>query len=97
MSIETWKNYKEKKHSNPSPLRGIRVLELCTVLLGPAGPGFLGAMGAEVIKCELPPMGDTCRNLVPFGCLFKEQGQLCSSKLQKLPSIGNYPKSFPLS
>ena len=74
MSIETWENYREKKHSHPSPLRGIRVLELCTVLLGPAGPGFLAAMGAEVIKCELPPMGDTCRNLVPFGCLFKEQG-----------------------
>lgn len=74
MSIETWKNYKKKKHSHPSPLRGIRVLELCTVLPGPAGPGFLAAMGAEVIKCELPPMGDTCRNLVPYGSLFREQG-----------------------
>ncbi|MGD0915893.1 MAG: CoA transferase [Thermodesulfobacteriota bacterium] len=74
MSKESWENYKEKKHSSPSPLKGIRVLELCTVLLGPAGPGFLAAMGAEVIKCELPPMGDTCRNLVPYGCLFREQG-----------------------
>jgi crotonobetainyl-CoA:carnitine CoA-transferase CaiB-like acyl-CoA transferase len=74
MSVEPWENYKEKKHSLPSPLKGIRVLELCTVLLGPAGPGFLAAMGAEVIKCELPPMGDTCRNLVPYGCLFREQG-----------------------
>ena len=74
MSIETWKNYKEKKPSHSSPLRGIRVLEVCTILLGPAGPGFLAAMGAEVIKCELPPVGDTCRNLVPFGCLFREQG-----------------------
>ena len=74
MSTDTWKNYQEKKQSNPSPLRGVRVLELCTVLLGPAGPGFLAAMGAEVIKCEFPPMGDTCRNLVPFGCLFREQG-----------------------
>jgi hypothetical protein len=62
MSIDTWKNYKEKKHSNPEPLRGERVLELCTVLLSPAGPGFLAAMGAKVIKCEFPPTGDTCRN-----------------------------------
>lgn len=37
MPIETWKNYKEKKHFNLSPLRGIRVLELCTIILGPAG------------------------------------------------------------
>jgi len=49
MSIETWKNYKEKKHSKLSPLKGVRVLEVCTILLGPAGPGFLAAMDAEVI------------------------------------------------
>jgi len=50
------------------------VLEVCTLLLGPAGPGFLAEMGAEVIKCEFPPMGDTCRDLTPFGYLFREQG-----------------------
>jgi len=70
----TWQDYKEKKHSRPSPLKGIRVLEVCTLLLGPAGPGFLAEMGAEVIKCEFPPMGDTCRDLTPFGYLFQEQG-----------------------
>jgi crotonobetainyl-CoA:carnitine CoA-transferase CaiB-like acyl-CoA transferase len=74
MAEETWQNYKEKKRSKPSPLKGIRVLEVCTLLLGPAGPGFLAEMGAEVIKCEFPPMGDTCRDLTPFGYLFKEQG-----------------------
>jgi crotonobetainyl-CoA:carnitine CoA-transferase CaiB-like acyl-CoA transferase len=74
MPEETWKNYKEKKHSKPSPLKGIRVLEVCTLLLGPAGPGFAAEMGAEVIKCEFPPMGDTCRDLTPFGYLFREQG-----------------------
>jgi crotonobetainyl-CoA:carnitine CoA-transferase CaiB-like acyl-CoA transferase len=73
MAEETWKNYKEKKHSKPSPLKGIRVLEVCTLLLGPSGPGFLARMGAEVIKCELPPLGDTLRNMVPFGYFFKEQ------------------------
>jgi crotonobetainyl-CoA:carnitine CoA-transferase CaiB-like acyl-CoA transferase len=74
MAEETWKGYKEKKRSKPLPLSGIRVLEVCTLLLGPAGPGFAAEMGAEVIKCEIPPMGDTCRDLTPFGYLFREQG-----------------------
>ncbi len=74
MAEETWRDYKEKKHSRPLPLKGVRVLEVCTLLLGPAGPGFLAEMGAEVIKCEIPPMGDTCRDLTPFGYLFREQG-----------------------
>jgi len=74
MAKKTWQNYKEKKHSKPLPLKGIRVLEVCTLLLGPSGPGFAAAMGAEVIKCEIPPMGDTCRNMTPFGYLFREHG-----------------------
>ncbi len=47
-------DYVATKHLKPAPLRDIKVLEVCTLLLGPAGPGFLGAMGATVIKCELP-------------------------------------------
>ena len=74
MAQETWNDYKQKKHSRPLPLKGIRVLEVCTLLLGPAGPGFAAEMGAEVIKCEIPPMGDTCRDLTPFGYQFREQG-----------------------
>jgi crotonobetainyl-CoA:carnitine CoA-transferase CaiB-like acyl-CoA transferase len=74
MAEETWKDYKEKKHTRPMPLSGIKVLEVCTLLLGPAGPGFAAEMGAEVIKCEIPPMGDTCRDLTPFGYHFREQG-----------------------
>ena len=70
---ETWENYKEKKHSRPAPLKGIRVLEVCTLLLGPTGPGLLARMGAEVIKCEMPPLGDTLRNMAPFGFFFREQ------------------------
>jgi crotonobetainyl-CoA:carnitine CoA-transferase CaiB-like acyl-CoA transferase len=50
------------------------VLEACTIILGPAGPSFLAKMGAEVIKCEIPPLGDTSRNLIPFGDFFREQG-----------------------
>ena len=73
VSENTWKNYKEKKNARPAPLRGIKVLEVCTLLLGPSGPGILARMGAEVIKCELPPLGDTMRNMVPFGDFFREQ------------------------
>jgi len=73
MAEATWANYREKKHSKPLPLKGIKVLEVCTLLLGPSGPGFLARMGAEVIKCEIPPMGDTLRNMIPFGYFFREQ------------------------
>jgi crotonobetainyl-CoA:carnitine CoA-transferase CaiB-like acyl-CoA transferase len=65
MIEETWKDYKEKKHFKPSPLKGIRVLEVCTLFMGPLGPGILGQLGAEVIKCEIPPLGDTVRHLGP--------------------------------
>ena len=73
MAEGTWKHYREKKHSRPLPLKGIRVLEVCTLVLGPSGPGFLSRLGAEVIKCEMPPLGDTLRSLVPFGYFFREQ------------------------
>ena len=73
MAEATWENYKEKKHSRSAPLQGIRVLEVCTLLLGPTGPGLLARMGAQVIKCEMPPLGDTLRNMAPFGHFFREQ------------------------
>lgn len=74
MAEKTWKNYKEKKCTNPLPLKGIRILEVCTLILGPSGPCFAAAMGAEVIKCEVPLMGDTCRDMTPFGYLFNGYG-----------------------
>jgi len=73
MAQQTWENYRQNKPFKPSPLKGIRVLEVCTIIFGPAGPGFLGAMGAEVIKCELPPRGDTMRQMVPDGYFFRDQ------------------------
>src|SRR5512136_1460754 len=74
MAEETWENYRERKHSGPLPLQGIRVLEVCTLILGPLGPAFLAEMGAEVIKCEIPPMGDTHRDMAPLADLFREHG-----------------------
>ena len=68
-----FQNYVKGKFKKPGPLRGVRVLEVCTLLFGPAGPSFLGQMGAEVIKIELPPLGDVTRSLNPFGWFYKEQ------------------------
>lgn len=43
------------------PLEGIRVLELATVLAGPAVGSFLAELGADVLKVE-PPQGDVTRS-----------------------------------
>ncbi|OPY93277.1 MAG: putative CoA-transferase [Syntrophaceae bacterium PtaU1.Bin231] len=53
--MTVFKNYAETKNKRPGPLNGLRVLEVCTLLFGPAGPSFLAELGAEVIKIELPP------------------------------------------
>lgn len=55
----------------PEALRGIRVLELTTLVLGPTTADFLGEVGAEVIKVELPPGGDTMRYVTPEATFWK--------------------------
>ncbi len=47
------------------PLAGIRVLDLGTVIAGPFTATMLGDFGAEVIKVEMPGLGDTVRRLGP--------------------------------
>ena len=47
------------------PLAGIRVLDLGTVIAGPFTATMLGDFGAEVIKVEMPGIGDTVRRLGP--------------------------------
>ncbi|MBN2318142.1 MAG: CoA transferase [Acidobacteria bacterium] len=76
MSEITWQDYKKNKEKKSSPLEGIRVLEVCTMLLGPIGPALLAQLGAEVIRCEFPPMGDVTRSLNPFGWFYKDQSPL---------------------
>jgi len=49
----------------PEALRGVRVLEMTTLVLGPTTADFLGEFGAEVIKVELSPGGDTMRYVTP--------------------------------
>jgi crotonobetainyl-CoA:carnitine CoA-transferase CaiB-like acyl-CoA transferase len=60
-----------KVFDKPEALRGIRVLELTTLVLGPTTADFLGELGAEVIKVELPPRGDTMRFVTPEGSFWK--------------------------
>ncbi len=71
-----FKDYVKNKFARPGPLKGVRVLEVCTLLFGPSGPSFLAEMGAEVIKIELPPVGDVTRSLNPFGWFYKEQSPM---------------------
>jgi CoA:oxalate CoA-transferase len=48
------------------PLSGVRVLDLTHMLAGPYSTWLLGALGADVIKVEVPDRGDFARRLAPF-------------------------------
>ncbi len=47
------------------PLAGVRVIDLGTVFAGPFAASLLGDFGADVIKVELPRVGDTVRGIAP--------------------------------
>ncbi len=52
-----------KIFEKPEPLKGIRVLDLSQVLIGPETASLLADFGAEVIKIEPPGMGDLLRSV----------------------------------
>ncbi|MFT5449031.1 MAG: crotonobetainyl-CoA:carnitine CoA-transferase CaiB-like acyl-CoA transferase [Gammaproteobacteria bacterium] len=45
-----------------APLKGVRVLDLTSIVVGPVATQFLGDYGADVVKVE-PPSGDLLRRL----------------------------------
>ena len=49
----------------PGPLTGYRIIDITTILLGPYAAQWLGDLGADVIKVEAPPFGDTTRHIGP--------------------------------
>jgi crotonobetainyl-CoA:carnitine CoA-transferase CaiB-like acyl-CoA transferase len=54
----------------PRPLDGIRVIEISSFIAGPYCATQLAEFGAEVIKCELPGVGDPLRqfgSMLPCG------------------------------
>lgn len=46
----------------PRPLTGLRVIDCATFIAAPFAATLLGEFGAEVIKVELPKIGDSLRN-----------------------------------
>jgi crotonobetainyl-CoA:carnitine CoA-transferase CaiB-like acyl-CoA transferase len=60
-----------KTFEKPEALADIKILELCTLILGPSLPSYLSELGATVFKVELPGAGDTMRSLTPFAKFFR--------------------------
>ncbi|MCK8600860.1 CoA transferase [Desulfoferrobacter suflitae] len=54
----------------PEPLKGVRILEVCYVVLGPAACDYLAEFGAEVIKFE-GQRGEQMRFVTPFAYFWK--------------------------
>lgn len=48
------------------PLTGLRVLDIATVLAAPSAATLLADYGADVLKLELPGIGDSSRGFPPF-------------------------------
>lgn len=50
----------------PTALEGVRVLELCSGVVGPFCSKLMADMGADVVKIEAPVTGDETRRMPPF-------------------------------
>ncbi len=48
------------------PLQGLRVLDIATIVAAPMAATMLSDFGAEVVKVELPKIGDGARAFPPF-------------------------------
>lgn len=50
----------------PGPLRGLRVIDAGTMIAGPLAATHLADFGADVLKLELPKLGDSMRHWAPM-------------------------------
>lgn len=51
---------------NTGPLAGLKVLDAATIIAAPFAAALLADYGAEVLKLELPDVGDGARDFPPF-------------------------------
>jgi formyl-CoA transferase len=58
--------YRRRAAAGGGPLAGLRVLDAATVYAGPFAAALLGDMGADVVKVEMPGIGDPLRGMEPF-------------------------------
>ena len=70
---------------NPAelPLAGIRVLDLSQVMAGPFCCMMLGDLGADVIKVEPPPGGDSTRHSMGFRLEGRGQSGISGAQSQQ--------------
>ncbi|MFC1913995.1 CaiB/BaiF CoA transferase family protein [Chloroflexota bacterium] len=84
-------------------LEGVRVIELAVYGQGPVAAGFLGDLGAEVIKIEHPTMGDPMRgNIKQWGTdrrvelrgggIFHHDFEMCNRSKKGITLDVHHPK-----
>ena len=57
---------KDALFDKPESLNGYRVLSCTQYILGPCAAAYLGELGAEVIKIEVPRLGEPMRHCSPY-------------------------------
>ncbi len=69
---KSFENYCEEQFGiknvfeKPEAFKGYRVLSCTQYILGPAAAAYFAELGAEVIKIELPKVGEPMRHTTPF-------------------------------
>ena len=66
----------QKAEEKPEALQGLRVLDLSHMIFGPTAARILGQYGAEVIKVEVPYVGDYWRSSTYWGKYWKHSNPL---------------------